>query len=210
MADIIPAFPLSLIAFPGEHLNLHIFEPRYKQLIHECDTRGITFAILPVYDDKDIRFATEMRLLEISRTYADGKMDIKTEGVGLLAMMDYFPQHPNKLYPGIEFERLAWDDEPDIEKNLTILDRLASLYAIMNIDNVKIYPPERFRTYQIAHKIGLNVDQEIHFLSLSRERDRQDFVLDHLEQLLPVVKEMEILRKRAEMNGHFKNVIPRG
>ena len=208
MADILPAFPLSLIAFPGEELNLHIFEPRYKQLIHECDKTGKTFTILPFYDGKKVKFATEMKLLEIARTYGDGKMDVRTKGIGLVKVVDFYDRHPNKLYPGIEVIKLEWDDSSDIILNTKLLQQISILYATMNISNVKILPPEKFRTYQIAHKVGFNVDQELHFLSLKKEVDRQLFMYDHLKKLLPVVEEMETLRKRAEMNGHFKNVIP--
>jgi len=209
MADILPAFPLSLVAFPGEELNLHIFEPRYKQLIHECDKSGKTFTILPHYDGKKVDYATEMELVEIARIYDDGKMDIRTKGIGLVKVIGYYDRHPNKLYPGVEIEKLQWDDESDIVMNTKILQQISILYDTMNISNVKILPPDKFRTYQIAHKVGFNVDQELHFLTLNKEVDRQLYMFDHLTKLIPIVEEMEQLRKRAEMNGHFKNVIPR-
>jgi len=209
MADILPAFPLNLVAFPGEELNLHIFEPRYKQLIHECDKTGKTFTILPHYDGKDVKHATEMQLVEVARVYDDGKMDIRTKGIGLVRGMDFYNRHPNKLYPGVEIEKLEWDDVSDILMNTKILQQISILYDTMNISNVKILPPEKFRTYQIAHKVGFNIDQELHFLTLNKEVDRQLYMFNHLRKLIPVVEEMEILRKRAEMNGHFKNIIPR-
>jgi len=209
MADILPAFPLSLVAFPGEELNLHIFEPRYKQLIHECDKSGKTFTILPYYDGKDLKYATEMQLVEIAHVYEDGKMDIRTKGVGLVKVLDFYDRHPNKLYPGVEIKKLPWDNDADLLLSTKILQQVGILYKTMSISNVKILPPNEFRTYQIAHKVGFNVDQELHFLSLGRELDRQIFMFEHLQKLIPVVEEMELLRKRAEMNGHFKNVIPR-
>ena len=50
--DKIALFPLSLVVFPGEELRLHIFEPRYKQLIHDCTTDNITFGIPPYFEGK--------------------------------------------------------------------------------------------------------------------------------------------------------------
>jgi len=208
MADILPAFPLSLVAFPGEELNLHIFEPRYKQLMHECEKNGITFTVVPYFEGKKAEYAAEMKLLEISKIYPDGKMDIKTKGIGLCRIIDFFDRHPNKLYPGIEMERLRWDDTADIVLTLDILDQVAVLYETMSVDNVKIQSPGEFRTYQIAHKVGFNVDQELEFLTLQSERDRQIYMIDHLKKIIPVVEEMEVLKQRAAMNGHFKNVIP--
>ena len=185
MADILPAFPLSLVAFPGEELNLHIFEPRYKQLIHECDKTGKTFSILPYYEGKQIDYATEMKLVEIARVYSDGKMDVRTKGIGLLKVIDFFDRHPNKLYPGIEFEKLNWENEADVLLNTKILQKVSILYKTMSISNVKILPAAEFRTYHIAHKVGFNVEQELQFLAMEKEIERQVFMLDHLTQLIP-------------------------
>ena len=60
MARFIPLFPLNIVVFPGEKLNLHIFEPRYKQLVNECYATGTTFGT-------EVALATEdavLRLLE--------------------------------------------------------------------------------------------------------------------------------------------------
>mgnify|MGYP003909540613 CR=1 FL=1 len=43
MTNFIPIFPLGLVVYPGEGLNLHIYEPRYKQLIHECQSEKKAF-----------------------------------------------------------------------------------------------------------------------------------------------------------------------
>jgi Lon protease-like protein len=38
-------FPLNAVLFPGAVLNLHVFEPRYKQMIHECLQSGEGFGV---------------------------------------------------------------------------------------------------------------------------------------------------------------------
>ena len=60
----------------------------------------------------------------------------------------------------------------------------------------------------MGHHVGLSLEQEYELLSISSEEDRQDYMLEHLERLIPIVKDMETLRKRVQMNGHFKNIIP--
>ena len=45
MTNFIPIFPLGIVVYPGESLNLHIFEPRYKQLISECHAGKKTFDV---------------------------------------------------------------------------------------------------------------------------------------------------------------------
>lgn len=209
MADLLPMFPLSLVAFPGEKLNLHIFEPRYKQLIGECEAKGTTFGIPPYFEGRTMKMGTELRLIEIARKYDDGKLDVKTEGIGYFEIKKFYPQMPNRLYPAAEIERQVWlDEEPDSVVKNKILEKLSILYKIMNITNINLSDKENFRSYQVAHKVGFNIDQELEFMKISDEHSRQDFMLNHLDKLIPIVDEMETLRKRAALNGHFKNVIP--
>ena len=80
MTNLIPIFPLPLVAYPDEKLNLHIFEPRYKQLIKECEAQQKPFGIIPIINQKPSEFGTLMALTEITKVYDDGKMDIKTKG----------------------------------------------------------------------------------------------------------------------------------
>ena len=81
MTNFIPIFPLSVIVFPGENLNLHIFEPRYKQLITECFEQKKPFGIPAVVDKELKELGTLVEVSEIRKVYDDGKMDITTRGV---------------------------------------------------------------------------------------------------------------------------------
>lgn len=65
-----------------------------------------------------------------------------------------------------------------------------------------------FTCFDIAHKIGLASQQEYELLTLETEELRQEYLINHLDKFIPAVKEMENLRKKIQMNGHFKNVIP--
>jgi len=208
MNNYLPIFPLKLVVFPGEKLNLHIFEERYRQLIRECAEEEKTFGIPPYIDDKLQSFGTEIKLLEISKTYEDGKMDIKTEGVGIFRIEHFENEAPGKLYSGAEIERMELDYEGDFMLVNQIIERIEELFSVMNIK--KPIPPNtpQFTTYQVAHHVGFNINQEYEFLRIPLELDRQQYMLRHFEKLIPVVREMEELRKRVQMNGHFKNLKP--
>ncbi len=80
MTNFIPIFPLGIVVYPGEELNLHIFEPRYKQLITECYSENKLFGIPSVIDNRMQDYGTLMRIKEISKLHENGEMDIKTEG----------------------------------------------------------------------------------------------------------------------------------
>ena len=77
MTNFIPIFPLGIVVYPGENLNLHIFEPRYKQLIEECHKGKKPFGIPAVIENKLQDYGTLIQITEISKLYDNGEMDIK-------------------------------------------------------------------------------------------------------------------------------------
>ncbi len=208
MTDFLPLFPLKMVVFPDENLNLHVFEPRYKQLIRECEDNGITFGIPAYIDNKIMDFGTEIQLVRIEKRYPDGEMDIKTRGIGVFKIEEFYRITPNKLYSGADIKRIdnrLMGEDPLYE---LILEKLGELFRNLNIKKEVPMLTDEFKTYDIAHHVGFTLEQEYEFLTLETERLRQEFMLTHLERLIPVVREMERLRKRAQLNGHFKNVIP--
>jgi ATP-dependent Lon protease len=204
----LPLFPLGLVAFPDEKLNLHIFEPRYKQLVMECHAEDKTFGIPPVIDSKPISIGTEMRIVDISHIYADGKMDIKSVGVNKFYLNEFHAIADEKLYPEGEVDIIVDKNATDIILQSRVVNLIEQLYTIMKMDIPVPIVSNDFRIYTIAHKIGLNMEQEIELLKIHSEIGRLEYVENHLVDFIPVVLEMENLRKKIQMNGHFKNVIP--
>lgn len=71
MTNFIPIFPLGIVVYPGEQLNLHIFEPRYKQLINESYESKKPFGIPAVVNEKINEMGTLVQVKEISQVYDD-------------------------------------------------------------------------------------------------------------------------------------------
>ena len=69
MTNFIPIFPLGIVVYPGEHLNLHIFEPRYKQLINECYAEAKPFGIPTVLSKGMAEMGTLVTIREIVEVY---------------------------------------------------------------------------------------------------------------------------------------------
>jgi len=208
MSEILAVFPLQIVAFPGEEVNLHIFEPRYKQLVRDCEEEGITFGIPPYLDGKVQEIGTEMELVEVVNRYPSGELDIRTRGLGLFAIQEFYPQAPDKLYAGARFRRLKNERKSNPGMAAQILERVAELYEVLRVDKEPPRDAKSFHTYEVAHEVGFNLEQEYEFLGLLTEFERQQYMLSHLERILPVVREMETLRQRVQMNGHFKNLQP--
>jgi uncharacterized protein len=100
MTNFIPIFPLSIVVFPGEDLNLHIFEPKYKQMIYECHTQQKLFGIPAVIENKMQDYGTLMRIAEVTKMYDNGEMDIKTIGDKVFRILEVIDDIPEKLYSG--------------------------------------------------------------------------------------------------------------
>lgn len=208
MARFLPLFPLNLVVFPGEKLNLHIFEPRYKQLILECVTSQTTFGIPTFLNNKISTIGTEIKIIEIEKTYPNGEMDVKTKGLGLIHILDFFKLAPNKFYPAGNVESITIDATEDFVLKGQITDCLKQLYSILGLQKLFIENFDNYKIFDIAHHVGLNTEQEYSLLVCQTERERQQIVLDHLQKIVPLVLQTEKLKDRVKMNGHFKNETP--
>ena len=100
MTNFIPIFPLGIVVYPGEKLNLHIFEPRYKQLIDECHKQKKPFGIPTVIDNKLQDYGSLVNITEITKVYDNDEMDIKTMGDKVFRILEIIKSVPDKLYSG--------------------------------------------------------------------------------------------------------------
>ena len=209
MPALLPLFPLQLVVFPDEQLNLHIFEPRYKQLIQACEEEGITFGIPAYIDGKIMEIGTEVKLLKVEKRYPNGEMDVRTQGMGIFRIESFYKNAPGKLYAAAEIERIeAGSDKSDYLLAEAILGILQELFDILNVQKELPNSAADFHIHDWAHHIGLSLEQEYELLKMEKETERQRLVKEHLESILPKVREVEAIRQKAMMNGHFKNIIP--
>ncbi|HHP7242692.1 MAG TPA: LON peptidase substrate-binding domain-containing protein [Cyclobacteriaceae bacterium] len=206
MQKNIPLFPLSIIAFPGEEVNLHIFEERYKQLINECYEQAMPFGI-PAYIDGKIDYGTTVYITEIVKIYDDGKMDIKTIGHEVFRVKEYFDVLGEKLYAGGIVEFIFNNDNGDPVLHREMVQLVKELFKWLKVE-VKINDPDTINAYTFAHKIGLKKEEEYQLLKLDQETDRLRFIIEHLKRLLPMLERAEEAREKIRMNGHFKHLDP--
>lgn len=199
----LPLFPLSLVAFPGEILNLHIFEPRYRQLIGECVANKTTFGI-PTYMNNNLPgFGTEMEVLEVVTRHDNGSMDIRTRGLRVFQLRDFDNPVPGKLYAGGTVFRFPVPEQyPYVMPELVAL--VERLYRVFDTDLKASPHAAQPYSYQIGHGVGLPTEGEYELLSLETETERQGYLLEHLQEVMPVVENMERTKERIRMNGHFR------
>src|SRR5437868_7797634 len=74
-------FPLSIVLVPTERIPLHIFEPRYRELIEECVAEGSDFGLVLATDDGAVHeIGTRASVIEVLQTLDDARMNIVVEG----------------------------------------------------------------------------------------------------------------------------------
>jgi Lon protease-like protein len=207
MTNFIPVFPLGIVVYPGEMVNLHIFEPRYKQLINECYKEGKPFGIPTVIENKLNEMGTLVKITELVKVYDNGEMDIRTQGMRVFRVLELIKTVPDKLFSG------AIVNYPDNIEGIgnrdlmqKIINAVRELHRLLNISKDFHKPDEELGTYDIAHHAGLSLEQEYEFLGLLQEVQRQEYLKRHLGNVLPVIAEMETLKERVKLNGHFKNL----
>ena len=205
MDHYLPLFPLKLVAFPGEQLNLHIFEPRYKQLIEDITATKGTFGIA-VYLDKLMPFGAEVELEEVSKVYEDGRMDIKTRGKRIFEMLSFENPMKDKLYAGGNV--VFYENDPRVGESqyAEFIFYLKELFRLMEYQAEIV--PLQINSFTFAHKLGLNLTEEYELLQMTKESDRIKFLIGHMLKVIPVLRDIEIAKKRIQMNGHFKNLEP--
>lgn len=207
MQKFLPLFPLNLVTFPLEDLNLHIFEPRYRQLINECLDNGTTFGIPVFLEDKLSGFGTEVKIIKLSKRYEDGRMDVRTQGIRTFSVLEFQNPVAMKLYAGGVVQLLS---EPEISPSVMagLSQRVDTLYQLLgethSFDTSKPQP----YSYQIAHKIGLSLAEEYNLLTISTEAERQGFLIQHLDRVIAVLQKVERTKEQIKQNGHFKNLDP--
>lgn len=206
MTNFIPIFPLSIVVYPGEQLNLHIFEPRYKQLIRECMETGKPFGIPSVMDEKINEMGTLVQIKEISREYEDGKMDIKTEGLMVFRMLELINELPGKLYSGAIVNYPDNNEKGNRTLMQGIVKGVKELHKLLKIEKQFPKPDEELWSYDIAHHAGLSLKEEYELLELLHELQRQEYLKRHLTKVIPLLAEMETLKEKVKLNGHFKNL----
>jgi hypothetical protein len=206
MESFLPLFPLNLVAFPNEALNLHIFEPRYKQLVQDAlKTDKKRFGI-PSYVKRKIEYGTEVEILKVEKEYEDGRMDIVTIGRRIFRVIELYNPLPDKLYSGGKIEYLENQGIEDFQTKLLMVKWVKDLYTSLNLKDLVV--TESVTSFDIGHKIGLSLEEEYELMKIDSEYKRQRYIINHLKKAVPLVREIERSKDRIKMNGHFRYLDP--
>jgi Lon protease-like protein len=206
MTNFIPIFPLGIVVYPGEELNLHIFEPRYKQLINECHEQKKPFGIPTVIENKLQDLGSLVQITEISKVHDNGEIDIKTRGEKVFRILEIIKEVPDKLYSGAIVNYPDNQEQGNAELMRKVMTGIRDLHLLLKVTKEFKKPDDEIKVYDVAHHIGMSLEEEYELLGLFEELQRQEYLKRHLAKVIPMVAGMEQLKEKIKLNGHFKNL----
>jgi len=206
MTNFIPIFPLDIVVFPGEVLNLHIFEEQYKQLITDCHEQNKAFGIPVVIKDKKTEIGCLVQIDNVVKTYEDGRMDIKTKGIKLFRILEIINDIPNKMYKGaiVHYPHNSVIIQPVLMSKILIL--LRHLHLLLHVSKQFSKPDSELLSYDIAHHVGFSMEEEYELVELMTEPHRLQYIINHLDKVIPIIAGTEQLKDRINLNGHFREI----
>jgi len=189
-AAILPYFPLSVFLFPGEDMPLHIFEPRYKQLIEDARTLGITFAIPFVIQQEIQAFGCEVRLKNVVAEKEGGHMVIVVESLAIVEITSYNKHLEGKLYAGGNILRIPCDD-PIVSRELM---ELVSDYRD-HFDQEFLSNPsdEILARKDLIIALNLSSDEKYRFICMPDAEQKESFLAGQLRYLSMIRKQEALL-----------------
>lgn len=198
--QLLPIFPLDSVLLPGVTLSLHIFEPRYKEMIEECLTGKKSFGVVRAKPDEGIaEIGCTAEILELTKRYEDGRMDIVTIGRRRFEIIEV--NHDRNF---IQADVLFVDDEeaiPNLEERQQALELYEQILDAVGSDT-DVETESTLLSYQLAGSLPIDLDFKQALLGIRSETERIGGLIDFFEAILPKLQKAARRRDKAGGNGH--------
>jgi Lon protease-like protein len=201
VSTLLPLFPLDVVLLPGVPLPLHIFEPRYKEMIEECLAENKRFGVVRAKEEGLADIGCTAEILNVSKKYPDGRMDIVTSGRRRFEVMEI-----NQERSFLQAEVLYLDDEPgratqvQIEAAIKLHGELMTLAGAEQEGQTEINNSQL--SYHLAGTLPLDLDFKQNLLTMKSEAERMPAIVSYFEAILPALRRTARARKIAGGNGH--------
>ena len=186
--SLLPLFPLDLVLLPGAPLPLHIFEPRYKEMISECLEQKKAFGIVRASEEGVASIGCTAEIVSVTKKYDDGRMDILTRGVDRFEVLEV---NEERAFLRAEIS-LVRDDDDDREASgpeSSLIEQAVRLHAeIVKIAGAELAKPDETDSnlsFLLAGTLPLDLDFKQNLLATLSETKRLEAVVSYLEAVLP-------------------------
>jgi Lon protease-like protein len=192
-------FPLGLVLLPTEQVPLHIFEPRYRDLIGETLESGLPFGIVYADDDGLRRIGTLATVTEVVERFDDGRLNIVVEGGARFRLVELTE---GRTFATGKVEAVDDQDDPadpeDVERALGLFSRLVELTS-SDIEPPAADTPEL--SFALAGRFEFSADIKQELLDESSERVRLHRLCELLAIAAETVERQKEISTRAQTNG---------
>jgi len=197
---LIPLFPLDVVLFPGTPLPLHIFEPRYKEMIGECLAEHLTFGVVRAAEQGLAEVGCTAEIITVVKEYSDGRLDLVTEGRKRFEVV-----RVNEERSFLRGEVIMIDDEPGTpaqEDTSRVVQLHSELLALAGATQDLSGADPAVLSFYLAGTLPLDLDFKQKLLSLRSEPERLTLLISYFETIIPNLRRAASARQKAGGNGH--------
>lgn len=201
-SERLPLFPLGIVLCPDEPIPLHIFEPRYREMVRVCLDNDQPFGIVYVTEEGHARIGCTARIRRVLNRYDDGRLDIVVMGEERFRLLEIYRDKP---YLSVDAEPYAPDDtEPaDAEARTRVITQHMKLLELAGETiNPAVYEQARHISFMVAKNAGLELADKQAVLEMPHEQERVHFLIEHFTAILKKLETSRELRHRAQGDGH--------
>ena len=197
--DEIGLFPLGIVLLPTEQVPLHIFEPRYRELIGECISDDREFGLVLADDDGLRQVGTRAAVVEVVERFSDGRLNVVAEGGERFRLVELTS---GRSFQTAEVETVDDQHDPgepdDAEKVIELFQRLADIIGA-EVEVPDVSSPQL--SYQLAARFDFATELKQELLQETSERIRLKRLGALLEKAADVIERQQHVASRAQTNG---------
>jgi len=181
----LPLFPLNVVLLPGADLPLHIFEPRYRQMVRECLDTQSPFGMLLALPNGVAGIGCTAEILEVARRYPDGRSDILTVGRSPFRVVKLFNDEP-LLRGEVDFlEDRPLPADPRLCRELNDLYETCHTLIFDDCPRDLCAAPDQDISYLVAARLPMELLWKQRILELRSEAERQERLVAYLREWAP-------------------------
>jgi uncharacterized protein len=175
-------FPLGIFVLPGGFAALHIFEERFKTLVQRALQRSEPFGILATIPENEPNLGTLVRVVEVTKRYPDGRMDILVKGESLFQLVDFVYANQDHPYPfGTITPKNHLRNLPVTAELAADFKQYAVLYA--NITGEDLELAGTLRLLDIAGKLQLDEEDKLKLALYETPEQQMRFLQNQISYL---------------------------
>jgi len=192
-------FPLGIVLLPTERVPLHIFEPRYRELIGECLEEDGEFGLLYADEDGVREVGTRARVADVLEEFDDGRLNILVEGGERFRVQELTR---GRAYMTAVVEPL--DDEASADAPDTAGRAAGSFRALAALAGAETEDPDESSprlSFELAAQVELAAEAKQRLLESRSEPERLELVAELLDDARQALMATRELGERAKKNG---------